>query len=448
MTQGPAHPGALPAGRGRRLGFTLAAVVLTAMMLGGTLPIPLYVLYEPKMGFGPQGVTVVFAAYVVGTLVALLGFGDLSDHIGRKKVLGIAIAAAAVSTAIFLSATSTGELIAARLISGLAAGFATGTVTAALAELHPRADRRRAAVVASGANLTGLGLGPLVAGLFAQYLPDPTHTVFWGYLGVLALVLAALPAIPETVLDPDRAFRLRLRIGVPAGMRMVMLGAGLGVFAAFTLLGLFSSLMPNFVRGVLGITNLAVIGATAFLIFLTAAISQAASAGLTSRRSVRAGLPLLLAGLAALEASLFAKATWLFLAGTVVGGIAVGLIFRGGLSEVNAQAAASSRAEAVSTFFAAAYLGLGLPVVLIGVITPATGTVDASAWVAGLVAIVILAAVVIVTRTFGKAPEITPRSGHTDAWCDLRPVAGAASRSGTGAPAGQDESAAGASRTG
>jgi predicted MFS family arabinose efflux permease len=423
MRQGLAHPGAPTADRGRRLGFTLAAVVLTAMMLGGTLPIPLYVLYEPKMGFGPLGVTVVFASYVAGTLVALLGFGDLSDHFGRKRVLGIAIAAAAVSTAIFLSATSIGELIVARVISGLAAGFATGTVTAALAELHPRGDRRRAAVVASGANLTGLGLGPLVAGLFAQYLPDPTRTVFWAYLGVIALVLAALPAIPETVLDPDRAFRVRLRIGVPASMRMVMLGAGLGIFAAFTLLGVFSSLMPSFVRGVLGISNLAVIGATAFLIFLTAAFSQAVSARLSSRRSVIAGLPLLLAGLAALEISLFVKATWLFLIGTVAGGIATGLIFRGGLSEINAQAAASSRAEAVSTFFAAAYLGLGLPVVLIGVITPATGTVDASAWVAGLVAAVILAAAVIVTRTFGKAPQVRPSSEHTDGWCDLHRAA-------------------------
>jgi hypothetical protein len=67
-------------------------------------------------------------------------------------------------------------------------------------------------------------------------------------------------------------------------------------------------------------------------------------------------------------------------------GIATGLIFRGALSQINAQAGPSSRAEAVSTFFPAAYLGLGLPVVLIRVIAPATGTVDASAWVAGLVA--------------------------------------------------------------
>jgi MFS family permease len=387
------------------VGYVVTAGVLVAVMLGGTLPIPLYVLYEPKMGFGPLGVTVVFAVYVIGTLAALLGFGDLSDHFGRKKVLATAVGCAAVSTIIFLVATSIGELLAARVFSGAAAGFVTGTAAAALAEHHPRYDLRAAAVLAVGANLTGLGLGPLVAGIFAQYLPAPTRTVFWAYLGLTAVALLALLAVPETVDRPDRVFRLRLQVGVPAHMRLVMLGAMLGIFAAFTLAGLFSSLVPSFLSGILGVSNLAVIGAISFLMFAVAAISQALSAArLPAPRSVSLGLPLLLAGLAALEGSLFARALWLFLAGTVVSGVAVGLVFRGGLSEISRLAEPARRAQAMSAFFAAAYLGISIPVVLIGLISGLIGTVDASAWVAGLLAVLIVAASVIVTRTFGKTP--------------------------------------------
>ena len=44
------------------------------------------------------------------------------------------------------------------------------------------------------------------------------------------------------------------------------------------------------------------------------------------------GVALMLVCLAGLESALFAKALWLFLAGTIVGGIGVGLVFRGGLS--------------------------------------------------------------------------------------------------------------------
>jgi MFS family permease len=187
-------------------------------------------------------------------------------------------------------------------------------------------------------------------------------------------------------------------------MRAVMAGACLGVFAAFSILGSFSSLVPTFLHGILGVHNFALIGAASFLIFITAAVSQAVSAKLAARRSVSAGLPLLLVCLAALEAARFAEALWLFLVGTVIGGIAVGLVFRGGLSELNRLAEPRHRAAVVSTFFAAAYLGLGLPAVLTGLISQLISTVDASVWTSGLVAAIVVAAVVVVVRTFGAAP--------------------------------------------
>jgi len=402
----------------RRRGYILTAGVLLAMMAGGTLPIPLYVLYEGQMGFGPLGVTVVFAAYVLGTLAALVAFGDLSDHIGRRKVLAIGVACAAVSTALFLAASGIGLLITARIVSGLAAGFVTGTATAALAELQPQGDRQAAAVAASGSNMTGLGLGPLIAGIFAAYVAMPTRSVFWAYLGVCALALAAIAVIPETVRAPDQVISVRPRLGVPPGMRAVMAGACLGVFAAFSILGSFSSLVPTFLHGILGVHNFALIGAASFLIFITAAVSQAVSAKLPARRSVSAGLPLLLVCLAALEAALFAKALWLFLVGTVIGGIAVGLVFRGGLSELNRLAEPRHRAAVVSTFFAAAYLGLGLPAVLTGLISQLISTVDASVWTSGLVAAIVMAAVVVVVRTFGAAPAPAPSCTASDSWCN------------------------------
>jgi MFS family permease len=387
------------------------------MMLGGTLPIPLYVIYEKQMGFGSLGVTVVFAAYVVGTLAALVALGDLSDHIGRRKVLAIGAACAAVSTVLFLVSSDIGLLIAARVVSGLAAGFVTGTATAALAELQPRGDRQAAAVVASGSNQAGLGLGPLMAGLFAEYVAMPTHSVFWAYLGICALALAAPLVIPETVRNPDKVISFRPRLAVPPSMRVVILGACLGVFAAFSVLGFFSSLAPTFLHGTLGVHNLALIGAASFLIFITAAISQALSAQLPARTSMTTGLPLLLVSLAALESALFAKALWLFLVGTIAGGVAVGFIFRGGLSELNRLAEARHRAGVVSTFFAAAYVGLGLVPVLTAFIGLGVGSVDATAYTSALAGVLVLVAMTVVLRSFGVTGASGPPSTPSDSWC-------------------------------
>jgi MFS family permease len=250
--------------------------------------------------------------------------------------------------------------------------------------------------------MAGLGLGPLVAGIFAEYVGMPTQSVYWFYLGVGALAFAALLLIPESVRTPDRVFSFQPRLGVPANMRAVTIGACLGVFAAFSILGSFSSLVPTFMHGILGVHNLALIGGASFLIFTVAAVSQAFSARLSYRRTLSMGLPLLLVCLAALEASLFTKALWLFLIATVIGGISVGLVFRGGLSEINRLADPQNRAATVSTFFVAAYLGLGIPAVLTGVISQLTGTVDASVYTSVLAAAFVVAATIVALRTFGS----------------------------------------------
>ena len=140
--------------------------------------------------------------------------------------------------------------------------------------------------------MTGLGLGPLIAGLFAEYVAMPTHSVFWAYLGVCALALAALAVIPETVRNPRPGGQPPAAPRRPArNADAVMLGACLGVFAAFSVLGLFSSLVPTFLHGILGVHNLALVGGASFLIFVIAAVSQAVSARLPSRRSLGTGLP-------------------------------------------------------------------------------------------------------------------------------------------------------------
>ncbi len=434
-----------------RRGYRLTAGVLLLMLLGGTLPVPLYILYEKQMGFGPLGVTVVFAAYVVGTLLALVLLGDLSDHVGRRLVLAAAAVCAAVSTGIFLAATDIGALIAARVVSGLAAGFVTGTATAALAELQPTGDHRAAAVVATGSNLTGLGLGPLVAGLFAQYVGAPTRSVFWAYLGACGVTLAAVTLIPETVRHPDHAISLRPRLAAPARIRMVMVGACLGVFAAFTVLGLFSSLVPTFLHSLLGLTNLGLIGGGSFLIFVCAAVSQAFSAHLAARLSVSVGVPILLVCLSTLEAALFTKQLSLFVIAAVSGGVAVGLIFRGGISEINRVAESRHRAAVISTFFAVAYVGLGLPAVLAGLLSVPLGPVDASLVVSCLAAVMVVAAFIVVKRVFGlESADAQPRE-PCEAWCcpeDSDLARAASSRSATGSPGPSDGPERGRERPG
>jgi MFS family permease len=378
----------------RPVAFWLIAVLFAVAMLGTTLPTPLYVIYQSQWHFSSGTVTVIFASYAAGVLAALLLAGRSSDQVGRRPVLAVALAFSAVSTVVFILAPGLAWLFVGRVLSGLSAGLVTGTATAALTESYDGPSSRRASMVATAANMGGLGLGPLIAGLFAQYGPRPTVLVFEVYLAMLAIVAAALYVVPETV---TRRRKLDLRftgLGIPAAGRSEFIAAGVAGFAAFSLLGLFTALAPSFLGQILHQHSHVISGAVVFAIFGTAAVTQLFLGRFPSRPVIICGLTAFLAALALIVAALSAASMALFLAGTFTGGAAVGAVFIGSLSTANRLAPVQVRGRVVSTYFVFAYLGLAIPVIGVGIASEHVG--DFRAVLVCAIVLAVLSAVSII----------------------------------------------------
>jgi MFS family permease len=132
------------------------------------VPSPLYGLYRARDQFSLLMVTVAFAVYAIGVIVALLLGGHLSDLYGRRRLLLPSVGIAIASAVVFLLSKSLPGLLTARLISGIAIGIVASTATAYLAELHavgrPRAAAQKAQLTASAVNVGGLAVGALVTG--------------------------------------------------------------------------------------------------------------------------------------------------------------------------------------------------------------------------------------------------------------------------------------------
>jgi MFS family permease len=360
-----------------RVAFWLAAFIFAATMLGTTLPTPLYVIYGAQWHYSAATVTVIFAAYPIAVLTALLLAGRSSDQAGRRPVMAVAVGLGTVSTVAFILAPGEAVLLVGRVLSGLAVGLMTSTATAALTEMIPAQANRKASLVATVANMGAIALGPLVAGLFAQYGPHPTTLVFEVYLVVLAAAALGLLFVPETV-SPRRRLALRLEgLALPERGRGQFIGAGVAGLAAFAQLGLFSALVPSFMNNVLNEGNHLVQGAVVFGIFAVATITQVALFRFNSRRVVLAGLVLFLVALVLTVVAMAEAELALFLVGTVVGGVAVGAVFLGSLAIANRLAPEERRAQVMSTFYVACYSGLVVPVIGVGVLAGAIGTVPA-----------------------------------------------------------------------
>jgi MFS family permease len=379
-----------------RLAFGLLAYAFAAIMVGTTLPTPMYAIYAQQMHFAVLTTTVIYATYAGGVLFALLAFGRWSDAIGRRPVLLAGVVFALASAAVFLVADSVSMLLVGRVLSGLSAGIFTGTATAAVIEAAPENWRTRAAAVATVANIGGLGIGPLLAGLLVEYAPAPLQLSFVVHIVLAALAGVAVLIVPET---SERIGGIGAqRLSVPPEVRAVFVIASLAAFAGFAVTGLFTAVAPSFLSQVVGIDNHAVAGLIACSIFAASAVAQVAARNMNPQRAVAIGCAILVAGMVILAVALQRSSLAGLIAATVVSGIGQGISFSRGLAAVAELTPADRRAEVSSTYFVVAYVAISLPVVGEGLAARQWGLQTAGvsfAVAVGILATLCLAAILV-----------------------------------------------------
>lgn len=311
-----------------------------------------------------------------------------------------------IGSLVFALAPSTPWLFAARALQGLAVGAASAPLTAALSELEPTGNRRKAALVSTVASVGGLGLGPLLGGLLAQYAPAPHVLPF-----VLEIVLL-VPAAALITMLPETTARTRWRPRrpeIPAGMKGDFATSGTASFLAFAVIGLFLTLVPTYVGRLSGSENLLLSGAAVALLLVCSAVAQLAGYGRRARTLELLGLPLLSAGLVLLAvAGLSSSARFssaLLLAATLIAGTGHGLAFLGGLTTINKSAPVGRHAESLATFYVIVYLGVGLPTVGVGFVATAAGLLAAVQSFAYVVAVLCLLVLLVLTA---RARRLTP----------------------------------------
>jgi MFS family permease len=354
--------------------YALAALVFAVGMAGTTLPTPLYGLYRQEIGFSEFMVTVVFAVYAAGVIAALLIAGNFSDVLGRRPILLAGLALSALSAVCFVFEGGLPLLFVGRLLSGFSVGLFSGAATAAVTELAAPEQRGRAALAATVANMGGLGCGPLLAGLLAQYAPAPLRLPYLVHLGLLAICCVVTLALPETVDRPQPRPPLRPQgMVVPAQVRGVFAPAALASFAGFSVMGLFTAVAPSFAAEYLHVDNLAVTGAIVLSVFLASTVGQSLMGRIGAARALPLGCLVLMAGLVLIGCSLLAESLALLVVGAVVSGVGQGMGFRGAVTTVSEAAPAEQRGATISALFVAAYVGISLPVVGIGALAVGVG---------------------------------------------------------------------------
>jgi MFS family permease len=338
------------------------AAAMFAVGWGANQFAAMLLVYREEDGFSGEAVTSLFGAYALGLIPALLVFGPVSDRVGRRAVMRPVLVLSAIATVVLIVADDAlWLLLVGRLLAGVASGAAFAPGTAWVKEMsagRPGGTGARRATLALSA---GFGSGPLVAGIFAQWLPAPTVLPYVPHLVLMALVGAIAWSAPErAIVRPAGDGPRPTQVWSVLRGRPFVLGIVLSAPWVFGSACISFATIPTFVD--IGVAPIAVTGSLAGLTLWTGVAVQPLGRRLGDPRLIIAvGLGSAVLGLGAGLLLATTGVVWLVVPSALALGTAYGLIMVGGLTMIEALAQPDDLGTLNAIFYSLTYLGFAAP---------------------------------------------------------------------------------------
>jgi len=350
----------------RRVAMTAATVALFGVGWGANQFAPLLLVYHRDLGVGEATLEAMFGVYAIGLIPGLLIGGPLSDRIGRRAVVLPAAALSVLATVLLMFGGQTiVALFAGRLLAGIVSGAVFSAATTWLRETSLAAGVGASAASRTAAAMSaGFGLGPLVAGMVAQWAPAPTVLPYVPHLLIMVVVLELVRRAPVDEVRPTASVGGRGRLAIRSHPRFRGIVVPLAPWA-FAAPVIAFALLP----AVTGLGDrdhgLVLAAAITAITALTGAAVQpvARRLGLSPIVLGCGGLVTLAAGLGLGVVTVEGR-DWVLVPTGLVLGCAYGLCLVGGLIEVQRLATPAELARATSVYYALTYLGFAAPYLL------------------------------------------------------------------------------------
>jgi predicted MFS family arabinose efflux permease len=348
--------------------WAAVGAAMFAIGWGANQFVSLLVSYREHAGLSVATADALVGVYALGLVPALLVLGPVSDRSGRAPVLRAA-ALVSLAATVVIALGDLWALYAGRLLAGLASGAAFAAGSAWVEELSvppwdaaaaPGSGARRAAMSLTA----GFCLGPVVAGLVAQWAPDPLVAAYLPHLLVALAVLVPLWRAPETVAPAGAARERRVRAAGDPVFRGRVAPVAPWVFGAATV---SIAVLPGLVTGATAGWTVAFNALVAAITLGTGFAVQPAARRLAApapRRGAVAGLVAVTAGLLLAAGAARLRSPVLVAVAAVVLGCGYGCCLVAGLLQTQRTAPRGELAGLTAVYYALTYVGFAAPVVL------------------------------------------------------------------------------------
>ena len=343
----------------------MLALGLFTVTFAVNLQAPLYDVYAMQSGVGATAVTVAFAAYVGGLMPTLLLLGGISDRIGRRIPIALALLLGVVATALLVLLPTWTSLVVARLLLGCGTGLATTAGTAYMIEILGRDRSSKAALIVTSATSLGFGGGALATGISLGVQGPTLLPASYIALFVAAPLLAGIALLLPRLDRPKMVSLVRLPV-FPKDTWMF----GTAMALAWSTTGMTIAVVPlELAANSLG-------GWTGLVIFLAIFVGflcQPIARRMSNDQSLAIGFVLIPLGFAVLLTGVWYNILGFVLIGTCITSAAsYGFTYLASLAEVS-QRAPGDHARATAGLFVYAYFGFSFPVITSGALADMFG---------------------------------------------------------------------------
>jgi MFS family permease len=341
------------------------ALAMFAVGWGANQFSTMLIVYRHALGLGPSPIAGLFALYAAALIPGLLIGGPASDRLGRRAVVIPFTALSPLATLmLMLGHDSLAALAAGRALAGLCSGTVFGAATAWVRDISQGSalSARRTALALSA----GFGLGPVVAGLLAQWGPSPLVVPYLPHLAIGVTALLLLLPTPDA--RPRRMSPARHRPSAALRSRAFWLTVAPAAPVVFGSISLAIVVLPEEVTSARTLSS-------AFAAFMTV-LAFAAGIGVQPlarrveerrpRAAILAGLAATAAGAAVGAVAVATTSRLLAALAAVLLGLGYGLCLVSGLHQAEHLAGEHDRGAVVACYYVLAYLGFAVPYVVDG----------------------------------------------------------------------------------
>jgi len=391
-----------------RHGFVLGPRASLAVSVGAAAqtlwtsaaPALTYRLYAREWRLSYAATTGIFAVYPIAVVAMLVGFGGVSDQIGRRAAMLVGLSASLAGALLFAVAPNVWWVFAGRAFMGAGVGLSAGPSTAAILEFCRDQDAKRAASLTMTAQAGGFAAALLMGGALTQYGPWPTRLCFWVLALLLAALMIAMWSLPrQKARGSNGGWRTRLPI-VPKPMRRTFVTTAAAMMVAYTFGVLLLSLGGQVEHDLIGSSNALLHGAVMALFPIVLGPVGLAAKALSSRTALGIGSVASMLAMGLLALAVGRRDLVLYFLATAIAGASYSLLFVGSLQLINVAAPPHHRAGVLSALYLVGYLSMGLLALVLGAVATAWGlerAIDLGAWA--------IAAVSLATLTLALAAQ-------------------------------------------